>query len=233
MKLALLCASLALPLVAHADKIVLVAGGPQDAVGIPAVYAKLKEPYGTGFDASGNLWFIESGSGNRLLKVDADGMLTHIAGQPKPGASGDGDPALQAQFNGPHSLAVLPNADVLIADTWNGCVRKVAVKTGIVSQLPGFQVPAETARASGPYCITLDFTGTKLYIADLKRIHVVDLATDQSQVVAGNGKKGRPEDGALATDALWPRIAGAMSISSNAAAMRCGWWTKRAASAPS
>ena len=199
--LRLFCVSLLLPLFAHADKIVLVAGGGQDAVSIPAVQAKLKEPFGTEFDSAGNLWIVEMVSGNRLLKVDASGVITHVAGQPQPGFSGDGGPALQAQFNGPHNLAVLPDGDILIGDTWNGCVRKVAVKTGIVSLLPGFKALEGKERGNGPYCITLDFTGTKLYVANLSRVYVVDLASGEVKVVAGNGKKGKPEDGALAVDA--------------------------------
>lgn len=193
--------ALFLPLLAHADKIVLVAGGEQDAVDVPAIEAKLKEPFGTGFDAAGNLWIVEMVSGNRLLKVDASGVLTHVAGQPTPGFSGDGGPALQAQFNGPHNLAVLPDGDLLIGDTWNGCVRKVSVKTGTISLLPGFQAPKGKEHANGPYCITLDFAGTKLYIADLRQIHVLDLKSGECHVVAGNGKKGKPEDGAVAVEA--------------------------------
>lgn len=197
----LIATALMFPLVSHAEKIVLVAGGAEDATGIPAAQARLKEPFGTGFDGEGTMWIIEMVSGNRLLKVDAKGLLTHVAGQPKPGFSGDGGPALEAQFNGPHNLAVLPDGDILIADTWNGVVRKVAVQTGIVSLVPGFQAAKGKERGNGPYCITLDFTGTKLYIADLLRVHVLDLQTGQSKVVAGNGKKGRPEDGAVAVEA--------------------------------
>ncbi len=189
------------PLFAHADKIVLVAGGGQDAINVPALEARLKEPFGTEFDAAGNMWIVEMVSGNRLLRVDAGGTLTHVAGQEKAGFSGDGGPALQAQFNGPHNLAVLPDGDILIGDTWNGVVRKVSVKTGTVSLLPGFQAAKGKERGNGPYCITLDFTGTKLYIADLSRIHVVDLKTGEAKVIAGNGKKGRPDDGAVATEA--------------------------------
>ena len=201
MTLRCLLLATALPLLAHADKIVLVAGGDQDAVNIPAVQAKLKEPFGAEFDPSGNLWIVEMVSGNRLLKVDASGTLTHLAGQPQPGFAGDGGPALQAQFNGPHNLAVLPDGDILIGDTWNGVVRQVSVKTGVVSQVPGFQAAKGKERSSGPYCITLDFTGTKLYIADLSRVHVLDLKTGESKVIAGNGKKSRPEEGALAIEA--------------------------------
>lgn len=201
MNFRLLCAALIVPFIAHADQIVLVAGGTQDAVDIPAAEARLKEPFGTEFDSGGHMWIVEMVSGNRLLQVDGAGVIQHVAGQPTPGDSGDGGQAIRAQFNGPHNLAILPDGKVLIGDTWNGRVRVVDVKARIVSTLEGWQAPAGKAKGSGPYCITLNFDGTKLYIADLRQVHELDLATHQSKVIAGNGKKGKPEDGALAADA--------------------------------
>ncbi|MBL9132079.1 MAG: hypothetical protein JNG86_12825 [Verrucomicrobiaceae bacterium] len=168
---------------------------------VEVVSEGLKEPFGTEFDSKGTMYVVEMASGNRLFRVEDGGKLVHIAGQEKAGYSGDGGPALQAQFNGPHNLAVLPDGNVLIGDTWNGVVRKVDVKAGTVSTIPGFKAEGPKAKGSGPYCITLDFSGTKLYIANLQQIHVVDLASGTSKVVAGNGKKGRPEDGAVAVDA--------------------------------
>ncbi|MCX6839664.1 MAG: hypothetical protein NTX35_17910 [Verrucomicrobia bacterium] len=201
MNFRLLCASLIVPFIAHADQIVLVAGGTQDAVDIPATEARLKEPFGTEFDSGGHMWIVEMVSGNRLLQVDGGGVIQHVAGQPTPGDSGDGGQAIRAQFNGPHNLAILPDGKVLIGDTWNGRVRVVDVKARIVSTLEGWQAPAGKAKGNGPYCITLNFDGTKLYIADLRQVHELDLATHQSKVIAGNGKKGKPEDGAIAVDA--------------------------------
>ena len=60
----------------RAERIVLVAGGAEDQTGIPATRAALKEPFGVDFDAAGNLFIIEMAAGNRLLKVDAQGILT-------------------------------------------------------------------------------------------------------------------------------------------------------------
>jgi sugar lactone lactonase YvrE len=57
------------------------------------------------------------------------------------------------------------------------------------------------ARSAGPYCISLDSTGTALTIADLRRVHAVDLATGRSRVAAGNGQKGVPPDGSIAVEA--------------------------------
>lgn len=186
---------------AHADKITLVVGGAENATGIPAHKAALKEPFGTEFDAAGNTWIVEMVAGNRLLKVDSQGVLTHVAGQLQPGLAGDGGPALQAQFNGPHNLAVLADGNVLIGDTWNGRVRKVDIKTGTVSTLPGWQAPEGKERGNGPYCITLSPDKTKLHISDLRQVHELDLASGSARIVAGNGQKGVPEDGALAVDA--------------------------------
>jgi DNA-binding beta-propeller fold protein YncE len=190
-----------LPQLAHADQIVLVAGGTNDAVDIPATEAVLKEPFGTAFDSGGHLWIVEMVSGNRLLQVDGGGVIQHVAGQLKPGDSGDGGPAIRAQFNGPHNLAILPDDKVLIGDTWNGRVRVVDVKARIVSTLEGWQAPAGKARGNGPYCITLTPDSKKLLIADLLQVHELDLATHKSRVIAGNGKKGKPVDGAVAVDA--------------------------------
>jgi DNA-binding beta-propeller fold protein YncE len=200
MKFSALLSVVIIAIAARADQILLVAGGTQDAVDIQATEAKLLEPFGTEFDSGGHMWIIEMVSGNRLLQVDGGGQITHIAGQLKPGFSGDGGPALRAQFNGPHNFAILPNDNILIGDTWNGRIREVDVKSRIVKTLEGWQAPAEKSRGNGPYCITLTPDKTKLHIADLRQVHELDLATGKARVVAGNGKKGMPKDGELALE---------------------------------
>jgi DNA-binding beta-propeller fold protein YncE len=182
------------------DKIVLVAGGDNKSVDVLATEARLAEPFGLAFDSQNLPWIIEMASGNRLLKIDQQGILSHVAGKTEKGFSGDGGKALDAQFNGPHNLAIRPNGQILIGDTWNGRVRQVDPKLGMVTSLPGYEVPIEKAKNSGPYCITIDFTGTQLYIADLTRIQRLDLETGVLSLVAGNGKKGVPHNGALATE---------------------------------
>ncbi len=181
-----------------AERILLVAGGQQNTIDIPATEARLKEPFGTAFDPSNQLFIIEMASGNRLLKIDNDGMLRHVAGKQEKGFGGDGGPALESQFNGPHNLAIRPDGRVLIADTWNGRVRQLDFKIGRVESLSGFEVPFDKAKGAGPYCITLDFSGSNLYVADLRRVHRVDFTTGVTSVVAGNGEKGVPKDGAIA-----------------------------------
>jgi DNA-binding beta-propeller fold protein YncE len=193
--------SLALfPAALQADKIVLVAGGSQEALPVSAREAKLHEPFGTDFDAAGNMWIVEMASGNRLLKVDPSGMLSHVAGKGEVGFSGDGGAALEAKFNGPHNLALLPGGNVLVGDTWNGRVRELDVKSGKIDSLKGYEVPLENGRSAGPYCVTLDFKGERLFIADLRQVWVLDLASGERKLVAGNGKKGVPADGEVASE---------------------------------
>jgi sugar lactone lactonase YvrE len=193
-----------------ADKLVLVAGGGTGADGSPATQAKLAAPFGVDFDKSGNLYLVEF-TGQRVLKVDGKGVLTAVAGTGQKGDGGDGDGARKAQFNGPHSLAVTPDGDIYLADTWNNRVRKIDAKTGVISTFAGTGQkgfagdggPAAKAQFGGIYCVARDPKGERLYLADLdnRRIRAVDLRSGTVNTVAGNGQRGVPEDGADARSA--------------------------------
>src|SRR5262245_43068056 len=101
---AVLALSLALAGTARADKVVLVAGGDNPADGQPATQTRLKLPFGIDFDRAGNLYLVEMAGGESVRKIDPRGVMTRIAGTGKKGDRGDGGPALQAEFNGMHSL---------------------------------------------------------------------------------------------------------------------------------
>ncbi len=195
----------------RADKLVLVAGGGDQAPPAPATAAKLIAPFGVDFDKAGNLYVVEL-SGQRVHKMDAKGLLTTIAGTTsQKGDAGDGGPAAKALFNGMHSLAIAPDGMIYLADTWNNCVRKLDPKTSTISRAAGTGQkghsgdggPALKAVFGGIYCAALDPKGERLYLADLdnRRIRVVDLGTGVVTSVAGNGKRGVPEDGADAKQA--------------------------------
>ncbi len=213
---ALCCAALVLTLAlgtgaaARADKLVLVAGGGKGSDGVPATEARLIEPFGSDFDRAGNLYLVEL-KGERVLKVDPRGILTILGGTGKKGSGGDGGPAAKAQFNGMHSLAVAPNGDLYLADTWNNKVRKIDSKTGIITTVAGTGKkgyggdggPAVNATFGGIYCVAFDSKGENLYLADLdnRRIRKIEMKTGIVTTVAGNGKKGTPADGSDAASA--------------------------------
>jgi hypothetical protein len=191
-------------------RLTLVAGGGEGSNNVPAKEAKLHSPFGVDFGLSGNLYIIEM-TGERLLTINSEGLLSVVAGTGEKGSGGDGGAALRAQFNGVHNLAVARNGDIYLADTWNNRIRKIDRGTGIISTIAGTGNkgfsgdggPALQANFGGIYCVSLDMKGENLYAADLdnRRIRVVSLKTGVVRTVAGNGQKGAPSDGALAVEA--------------------------------
>jgi hypothetical protein len=188
----------------QADKLVRIAGGGTDGANVPATQAKLAQPFGIDFDKAGNYYVAEL-AGERVLKVDPKGMLTIVGGTGKKGNTGDGGPARAATFNGMHSLAVTPDGTVYVADTWNHRVRKID-PAGKITPFAGTGKkgdrgnggPAVEAELGGIYCVAFNADFSKLYLTDLdnRKIRVVNMKTGVIDLVAGNGKKGVPQDGA-------------------------------------
>jgi hypothetical protein len=194
-------------------RLVLVAGGGTGGEGSKATEAKLVEPFGIAFDRAGNMYLVELG-GNAVRKVSARGVLTTCAGTGERADGGDGGPATRARLNGPHGLVFGPKDLLYIADTWNNRVRKLDLRSGVITQFAGTGVkgyggdggPATAAQFGGVYSVALDRRARNLYLADLdnRRVRAVDLATGVVTTVAGNGARGVPADGADArTSPLW------------------------------
>ena len=196
-----------LPMGARAADVVLVAGGGDQAEGVAALAAKLNSPFGVDFDSAGNLYFVEI-DGHRVCRIDPAGKLTRIAGTGRLGSGGDGGPAVAAEFNQLHNLAVAKNGDIYLADTHNHRVRKIDAKTGTITTVAGTGEkgfggdggPATKALFGGIYCVSLDPSGQRLVLADLdnRRIRAVDLTSGIVTTIAGNGERGVPADGAEA-----------------------------------
>ncbi len=74
-------------------------------------------------DPHGNLFVTD---GPRIRKVDLDGVITTVAGSGGKGFRGDGGPALDATFTNPSALAVDVNGNLLVVDSDNNRVRRVA-----------------------------------------------------------------------------------------------------------
>ena len=173
----------------------------------------LKAPFGMDF-LDGQLVVTEFG-GHRVVRIDSAGKVTPLAGSGKKGfADGVGD---KAEFNAPHNLAVGPDGTIYVADTSNHRVRKLDPKTGAVTTIAGGERgyagdggPAKDARFSEAYHVALDGGGKNLFVCDLgnRRIRKIELATGTITTVAGNGKRGAPADGSVATEAplVDPRV---------------------------
>src|SRR5439155_11132685 len=129
--------SVLLTLVVRADHLVLVAGGGAKDDDAPATETKLTAPFGVDFDAAGNLFLVEMAGGERVRKMGRDGLLHIIAGTGAKGFAGDGAKGKEAQFNGMHSLAALPNGELFLADAWNQRIRHLDANSGTVSTFAG------------------------------------------------------------------------------------------------
>lgn len=210
LQIACACSTAAAAPLSSEQTIRLFAGGGTNLSG-PAVNCRIHAPFGIDGDAQGNIYIVEMKDGERLLKVNNRGILSVVAGTGATGNSGDDGPALQAQFNGMHSLAVHRGGNIFLADTWNQRVRKVDPASGKVSAFAGTGRkgfsgdggPALAAEFGGIYCVALDRGFERLYLVDLdnRRIRAVDLQTGIVRTVAGNGQKGIPADGAEAINA--------------------------------
>src|SRR5579862_5600824 len=147
---------------APAEKVAVLASGD------------LKEPFAIDWDKSGNAYIAEMG-GNRISLLDKGGKLSVFAGTGEKGLAGDGGPAARAQFNGPHHLLVGPDGDLYVADTFNNCVRKIDLRTGVVTRVAGTGKkgysgdggPAVNAEFGGCFCLAFDPKGERLYVCDL------------------------------------------------------------------
>jgi DNA-binding beta-propeller fold protein YncE len=185
----------------------------------------LREPFSMVFDRGGTLYGVEYAHGNRVFAISPEGVFRVIAGAgsnagKKLGdiAKGDGGPAKGGRFNGMHDLARTPDGRIYIADTFNNRVRliergRITTFAGIGGKggYGGDGGPAAKAIFNGVYTVTLNKDASRLLLADLgnRRLREIDLESNVIRTVAGNGKKGVPKDGALATEAplLAPRAA--------------------------
>ncbi|MBK7575333.1 MAG: hypothetical protein IPI26_08790 [Elusimicrobia bacterium] len=152
------------------DAYYAVAGG-YGGDGVPAEGAKLLYPMGLAVDAGGNLYIADTGN-HRVRRVDADGVITTVAGNGNGAYAGDNGPATQANLNHPMGVAVDAEGNLYIADTDNHRVRKVDVE-GVITTVAGDGQsgfsgdggPATLARLNRPTAVTVDREG-HLYIAD-------------------------------------------------------------------
>lgn len=109
-----------------------------------ATSASLNQPHGVAVDLDGNL-YIADWANDRIREVSASSnTITTIAGTGTTGFSGDGGPALSAQFSRPWGIAVGPGGMIYVGDqtsTGNpGDIRVRAltpVGAMIISPAPG------------------------------------------------------------------------------------------------
>jgi streptogramin lyase len=133
-----------------------------------------------------------------------------VAGTGKTGYSGDGGPAMKAELHDPFDVALDRDVNLFFSDTMNHCVRRVDVKTGVITTVAGCGKkgysgdggPATEATMNEPYGIAFDADGN-LFIVDRLNacIRRVDAKSKTIRTIAGTGKPGFSGDGGPAEKA--------------------------------
>jgi sugar lactone lactonase YvrE len=161
-------------------------------------------PFGFAAGPDGALYFCEM-EGQRVRRLDrATKRVTTIAGTGERGYSGDGGPALAAALNMPHELQFDAAGDLYIADRDSHTIRRIHMKTGIISTVAGTGVAgfsgdggrARAAQLRGPHCLIAD--GDTLLICDVgnHRIRRLHLRTGLLDTYAGTGEAKPTPEGA-------------------------------------
>jgi len=200
-----------------------VGGAPgHSGDGGPAAQAQIGAPWGLAFDPAGNLYFSEAIPGEDIIgpvatyirKVTLDGIISTIAGSGGVGTSGDGGPALSAQFSMPGSLVATSSGDVYVTDaarlrkiSADGTIRTIA--GGDRSGFSGDAGPAIQATFSttaGGQFLGLGIDQFEdLFVADSHNQRIREITNDGITItVAGDGRGACCYDGNLGPNLYAP-----------------------------
>ena len=194
--------------IVSAQTIITVAGGVTGHGGYwgdggPATNAQFGGIGVIAVDNNNNL-FIADGT-NRIRRVNAMGIVTTVAGTGTAGYFGDGGLATNAMLNGCDGVRVDDSNNFYIGDVRNFRIRKVSVRTGIISNYVGSGIQgffgdggmATAAQINGDGAFCVDHLGN-LYLGDLRRIRKVS-PSGVITTIAGTGLPGVTDEGVPAT----------------------------------
>jgi len=147
-------------------------GGTKITDNIPATQWALAFCQGLALDGAGNL-FIADGGRNVIRAVDANGIITTVAGNFQSGFSGDGGPAVKASLEDPNGIALDSAGNLYIGDLLNYRIRVVrpppagfSISTSTLSftvqsggaSPPPQQVSISSSVSGLPYTVTVATT---------------------------------------------------------------------------
>jgi len=171
-----------------------------------AIKAQLESPFSLAIDPQGNLYI---GEPTRVRRVDREGLITTVAGTGIRGCSGDGIPAIEAEFDMPQ-LSFDYEGNLWVLNRFQPCLYKID-PSGIITIIAGTgtedAIPIDGAWARNadlcglPYGHAIDSDGN-VYIS-CEFDHVVLKINSEGFIYrfAGTGEPGYYGDGGPASEA--------------------------------
>lgn len=182
----------------------------------PALGAQLNLPRDVAVGPDGSLYIADTGN-HRIRRIDANGIITTVAGTGATTYNGDNIPATSANLWSPTAIAVGPDGSLYIAQESQFRVRRVS-PDGLITTIAGTGaqagfsnddgLPASQARINAAHGIAIGPDGS-LYFSDFFMNTVRRIGPDGIiNTVAGNGTSGFSGDGGPATVAQLSRPMG-------------------------
>jgi DNA-binding beta-propeller fold protein YncE len=181
----------------------------------PAIEAMLDAPGGIAVTSACDVYFADSNN-HVIRRIDVRNNISTVAGNNANGAAFGGDfgAAAASQLDTPSDVAIAPDGDLIIADTYNHRIRRVDRETGVITTIAGSgkaaydgdDQPATEAALHAPNAVAAAPNGD-IYIADTVnyRIRMIDHATGLIHTIGGvgiPGENGTVGDGGPATQAF-------------------------------
>lgn len=167
-------------------------------------------------DDAGNTYVVDQQNW-RIRKIDPDGIITTYAGVGTEGYSGDGGPAIDAEFSWAAGSNPNPSGGILhhegklyVSDTEAHVIRVIDLQTDVIDAFAGTGEkgdtgdggPALDAQLNAPRDLEIGPDG-ELYFAetDNGKVRAINLETGVIRTVAGTGELGvEDEEGLPATE---------------------------------
>ena len=122
--------------------------------------------------------FLVADTGNNRVRLVRAGTIATVAGNGAADYAGEGGPAVSASLNLPKAIAVTPEGDLLVADSLNRRIRRVALGLHPIPALIGLRLlPPLPARAQKPLVVRYRLDLPATVVATLGRVSVRAAAT--------------------------------------------------------
>ena len=149
-----------------------------------AASARFNAPIGVAVARDGRIYVADTYN-DRIRLITPDGQVTTLAGAGQPGYT-DGAGA-RALFDTPCAVAVTPQGELLIADTGNDRLRRIAPDGQVTTLAASAPAGAEAFELSRPTGLAVTHDGF-VYVTELDRGRITQIAPDgTARPIAGRG----------------------------------------------